>query len=149
MCNCKASKMGAPCANRTDNSIVTVGARAPDSMRHGGLNFEVVGSDRARAPRARDAAIDIQQGATNPLTNQAGALTPLTSATGQALQRNAARFVRMMDPIEYVRRFGNNVGVNRAQSSRNISVVADPGYDGILPLSQQPKINKPYPYKDG
>lgn len=121
--------------------------RAPDTMRHGGINYEVVGNDYAADQARREASLMVAHTITNPLTNQAGALAPMTSANGQRLIAAAGGiFIREMNPIESVKRFNNNVGTNRAQSARNISVVADAGYDGILPLTQQPRIIKPLPY---
>jgi hypothetical protein len=143
--------MGMPCRNpaiaRTPDSAVHGGA-APDSMRHGGFYWEVVGDDRATVNGTRRDASDVlARTLTNPCTNQAGALAPRTSADGQALHAAAGgTFIREMNPVEHGYGFRNNVGHNRARSAHNITVVADFGYDGILPLTQQPHINKPLPY---
>jgi hypothetical protein len=147
-CNCKSGKLGMPCRNRVNgNSAVDMSRPAPDTMRHGGFNYEVVGSDRAATGTARESSPMVARTATNPSTNQAGALAPNTSARGQVLHAAAGGiFIREMNPIMQVKGFGNNVGINRARSARNISVVAGSGYDGILPLTQQPRINKPLPY---
>lgn len=135
-------------AGRGGQSIVNINRRAPDSMRHGGMDFEVVGDDRAADHVPRDRSeVSLSPTITNPATNQAGMMAPHTSPYGQAMKRGAATdFVREMNPIIRVKGFPNNVGTNSSQGPRNIVVVADPGYDGILPLSQQPLINKPLPY---
>lgn len=117
-------------------------------MRRGGMNFEVRGDDRATDNVPRDRSeVAISPTATNPFTNQAGMLAPHVSAYGQAMKRGAnGVFIREMNPIIHTKGFPNNVGTNTSRGPRNITVVADPGYDGILPLSQQPLINKPFPY---
>lgn len=143
-----------PCVNGGDdddsgNSMIATNRRAPDTMRHGGFKFEVVGSDRA-TDGTREAPTRFQgvRPLPNPLTNQSGMLAPHTSADGQALKAAAGTvFIREMDPILFGKKFGNNAGRNTSRSAQNNTIVpADFGYDGILPLTQQPIINKPLPY---
>lgn len=156
-CGCKAGRLGAPCSNpnvystgQDGNSAVTLGEKPPDTMRHGGFYWEVVGDDHARddSQVSRDVSRErYSPTRTNPATNQAGMLAPLTSARGQRLLAAAGGiFIREMNPIEYAHRFGNNVGATTNRTARNIPVVAQDGYGGILPLNQQPVIDKPLPY---
>lgn len=131
-----------PCM--ASNSAVTHRG-SPDTMRHGGFYWEVKGSSRETAPRARDVA-ERTYNITSPSTNQAGALAPMTSAQAQYMRRNVGVFVQSRNPIVKSRGFMNNVGKQLVRSATNVIVVAPGGYDGILPITQQPIINKPLPY---
>lgn len=142
MCNCKAGQLGMPCM--AGNSAVTRGV-SPDTMRHGGFFWEVRGSDRTSQPRGRDAA-ERPYNVTNPDTNQAGKLAPMTGAQSQYMRKHVGAFVQTRDPVLYKKGFLNNVGKQFVRSATNITVVADGGYDGILPITLQPIINKPLPY---
>lgn len=137
--------MGMPCGDQ--NSVSGNRHAAPDTMRFGGFDYEVRGNDRATKRVVRERSADIAHTITNPTTNQAGKLAPLTTVRGQALRRAGFTvFMRQMNPIERVKGFANNVGSNRTQGPNNVPVIASFGYQGILPLAQQPRINKPLPY---
>lgn len=145
--------MGMPCgvssrgdADADQSSMIDPSQRSPDGMRYGQLRYEVQGSDYATRPLGRDGSADQTFTFSNPATNQAGALAPTRSQWWQTMSAHATTFVRQMDPIERVKGYPNNVGRNQTRTARNIMVVADSGYDGILPLRQQPIINKPLPY---
>lgn len=145
MSACGCRKNGKP----TPDSIINTRRRSPDGMRSGALNFEVPGSDRAsHGTRAAD-TLQIHT-RTNPAFNQAGIGFPsANSSWWHAMKRGVTVFTRQMDPVINTQSqgFKNNIGVNASQMARNVTVVPhSKGYGGILPLSQQPKINKPLPY---
>lgn len=117
-----------------------------DSMRHGAFVYEVVGNDYAASVRHGLLDVGLQRTHTNPRVNQAEGGTPLHSRDGAALFRNLPRTVRQMEPLYNAPKFGGQLGVTLVRNAKNIPLVYLSGYDGILPLTEQPKIDKPYPY---
>lgn len=118
----------------------------PDTMRHGRFPYEVRGSDYA----AR-----VVHGLGNlfaPLTrhdansNQSESGVPIPDSQFVALHRNAPSLVRQMAPLVPVKRYNNVIGGFIARSARNQTLVFDPKYAGILPISLQPKVDKAEPY---
>lgn len=127
------------CSGRTHSKNV-------DSMRHGDFAYEVRGNDYAATVQHGSLDLVPMFRPTNPGANQSEGGTPRTSTQGASLHRNAARVVRQMEPLYNGAKFGGQIGVMIVRNSKNIPLVYDAGYDGILPLTQQPKINKPLPY---
>lgn len=118
---------------------------SPDSMRHGGFPAEVRGSDHAAAVQ-RGRAMYKPVAFTNAEINQSEFGEPRTSRDGVAMHRNLSRTIRQMNPIPYLQRFNGNIGVTLVQNARNIPLIYNGGYDGIVPITMQPKLTKPLPY---
>jgi len=122
--------------------------RDPDTMRHGGFPYEVRGSDHAASTVHSSVSLTRAPTNHNPLTNQSESGAALSSMQGLVMRSNASRIVRQMGPLYYDGGggFRGNVGVTLVPQVRNNSLPLLTGYDGILPIDQQPLINKPYPY---
>lgn len=121
--------------------------RSGDSMRHGGFDWEVTGDDYAvHAPHGAS-SIAVLPVMTNPARNQAEDGVARRSPSGTALHRNASRLVRQMDPLYSAPKFNNQIGLTLVSNAKNIPLVYTSGYDGILPMTEQPKVDKPLPYQ--
>lgn len=117
-----------------------------DTMRHGNFAYEVRGDDYAAT--VQHGALDLVPlpRPSNARANQAEGGSPSTTSQGIAFHRFAGRVVRQMEPLYNAAKFAGHVGVTLVRNAKNIPLVYDAGYDGILPLTQQPKIDKPLPY---
>jgi hypothetical protein len=131
---------------KSPTTLVT-GERSGDSMRHGGFNWEVAGDDYASMAVHGPSSIARMPETTNPARNQQEDGVARRSPSGAALQRNAARLVRQMEPLYNAPKYQNQIGITLVQNAKNIPLVYTSGYDGILPMTEQPKVDKPYPYQ--
>lgn len=117
----------------------------PDDMRHGRFPYEVRGSTRAAIVVHEPPRLNLVGAVTNPASNQA--LTDsVRTAYGEAFRAGAPQMIHEMSPIVPPKPHYNNIGVVLTRASTNVPVIAQSGYGGILPLSQQPFVNKPLPY---
>lgn len=120
----------------------------PDTMRYGRFPYEVRGNDYAakgvahQQPTLNEKPIS----ATNPLMNQAETGYVEQSPSSSALRAALPRTVRQMEPIPYAHKFQGFIGGLIVKSAQNIPVVPLLGYEGIMPMNQQPVIRKPLPY---
>lgn len=117
-----------------------------DTMRHGHKPYEVRGNDYAVNGPHDPASIVPPLTLHNPASNQAESGIVLHSAFGAALQRNKTRTVRQMPPIPYAHKFRGFIGAMIVQNAKQVPIVPVTGYEGILPMTQQPLIKKPLPY---
>jgi hypothetical protein len=121
----------------------------PDTMRSGSFPYEVRGNDYAvngtHSVSTLDARFRSQHA--NPATNQAESGVVMPDADTNAIRRSLPRLVRQMGPIPYGHKFGNQIGVTLVKNAHAAPLFAYSGYEGIMPLTQQPKIAKPLPYK--
>lgn len=111
------------------------------------------GSDRATAVTQYSPAFPMAFNVENPRTNQAEFGTPHTSAYGQALRAmlRGGNVVRIADPVLPQTRggFRGFVGLFASRAAKIIPVVRVGSYAGQLPMTQQPKADKPYPWAVG
>lgn len=90
--------------------------------------------------------------ASHPATNQAGVKFGYDSLAGYiGMMRAALLPSKLLDferPIP-TRQYGErgNVGAVVVQNATAQSIVYLPGYDGQLPVNEQPMLLKPYPWK--
>lgn len=85
--------------------------------------------------------------------NQAGVGAPVRSAFGDGLRRLVAggHVVRQSAPIlpPTTGGFRGFIGLFKSRAARGVIVPKGTSYTGQLPLSQQPKVNKPRPWDVG
>lgn len=142
MCKCKP---------KPQQTTVDYRKPAPDHMRQGGFNYEVTGSDRAAAVAYGVGTLVTAPTITNPQANQANTgLVPYVPRAVPAVRKDLPQLVRQMPPLYYdTPKFMGFVGVNLVSNNKPAPLAYVPGYDGIMPIQQQPKIDKPYPYLTG
>lgn len=123
----------------------------PDGMRKGGFNFEVTGDDYAAAVRYGVGSLVTAPTVTNPKANQANTgFAPYVPRAQPAVKKDMPAVVRQMPPLYYdTPKFGGFVGVTLVSNNKPAPLTYPPGYDGIMPLQQQPMVDKPYPYLTG
>lgn len=143
--------MGCGCAKPKAQQTAVTGKRSPDGMRSGGFNYEVVGDDYASTVSYGVGSLITAPTRTNPESNQANTgVTPFVPAAQPAVKKDLPQIVRQMAPVYYdTPKFMGFVGINLVSNNKPAPLAYVPGYDGILPLQQQPQVNKPFPYLTG
>lgn len=111
------------------------------------------GSDRTTAAAGRVSPFARGTMAENPQRNQAEAGVPHSSAYGTALRALVAggHVVRNSAPVmpPTTGGFRGFVGLFLGRAARSVIVPKGTSYTGQLPLSQQPKVDKPRPWLVG
>lgn len=98
-------------------------------------------------PTGFDPSADTSFYVPNPLTNQAGMLAPMTSRYWQSMSQQRSAFQHVNNPIPYGYAERGDAGIPQAVPVAMATLIyTDEGYGGILPMSQQPSINAPFPY---
>lgn len=114
--------------------------------------MQPTGSDRSTALAGYAPAFASGVMLENPGANQAGVTAPRTSAFGQALRRIVAggRVVRLDAPVlpQTTGGYRGFVGRFRSRAATGVIVPKGASYTGQLPMSQQPKVDKPRPWTD-
>lgn len=145
--------MACKCGSKTAPQQTAVNYRraTPDGMRRGGFNYEVVGDDYAASVMYGVGTLFTAPTITNPESNQANTgYSPYVPKAVPAVRKDLPQVIRQMPPLYYdTPKFMGFVGVNLVSNNKPAPLVYAPGYDGIMPIQQQPKIDKPYPYLTG
>lgn len=143
--------MGCGCAKPTAQQTAVTGKRSPDGMRSGGFNYEVVGDDYASDVRYGSGSLITAPTRTNPASNQANSgARPYVPTAQPAARKDLPQVIRQMAPLYFdTPKFSGFVGINLVSNNKPAPLAYVSGYDGILPLQQQPMISKPFPYLTG